>query len=152
MKYLAILCLVLALSCQPQEKPTSLSEAEISAVMEATTQYGAAIVANDLDKMKSLLDEGIIMMPTEATAKNGIEESMDFFATGPSLEGSITPDQVEGSGNLAYVRGNYNLTFIVNDTLHIPDNGKYIEVWKKQEDGSWKVVVDIWNSDISSEM
>jgi ketosteroid isomerase-like protein len=27
------------------------------------------------------------------------------------------------------------------------DNGKYLAVWKKQADGSWKAEADTWNSD-----
>ena len=70
----------------------------------------------------------------------------------PEIEGSIRPEKIEGSGNLAYVRGNFDLTFIINDSTQVPDTGKYIEVWKKQEDGSWKIKVDIWNSDNPPEM
>ena len=28
------------------------------------------------------------------------------------------------------------------------DHGKYVEIFKKQADGTWKVVADIWNSDL----
>jgi ketosteroid isomerase-like protein len=152
MKNLAILCLLFVLACQPQEQSTTLSEAEISAVMEATTQYGGAIVAGDFDKIRSLMGDDIVLMPTEAQAANGLDAAMQFMEEGPGIEGSINPEQVEGSGNLAYVRGNFDLTFIINDSTQVPDKGKYIEVWKKQDDGSWKVVVDIWNSNLSPEM
>jgi ketosteroid isomerase-like protein len=30
----------------------------------------------------------------------------------------------------------------------INDRGKYLAVWKKQPDGTWKCVMDIWNSDL----
>ena len=30
----------------------------------------------------------------------------------------------------------------------IPDHGKYIEIWRRQSDGSWKVALDIFNSDL----
>jgi len=30
----------------------------------------------------------------------------------------------------------------------VGDQGKGVEVWKKQRDGSWKVVLDIFNSDV----
>jgi ketosteroid isomerase-like protein len=120
--------------------------------MEATTQYGGAIVAGDFDKIRSLMGDDIVLMPTEAQAANGLDAAMQFMEEGPGIEGSINPEQVEGSGNLAYVRGNFDLTFIINDSTQVPDKGKYIEVWKKQDDGSWKVVVDIWNSNLSPEM
>lgn len=152
MKNVAILCLLLVLACQPQEQTTTLSEQDISAVMEATEQYGGSIVAGDFDKIRSLMDADIVLMPPSESAAHGVDAAMQSMEGFPGMEGSINPEQVEGSGNLAYVRGNYNITFIVNDTTRIPDNGKYIEVWKKQDDGSWKVVVDIWNSNESPEM
>jgi ketosteroid isomerase-like protein len=27
-----------------------------------------------------------------------------------------------------------------------PEEGKYVEVLKKQADGSWKIIYDIWNA------
>jgi ketosteroid isomerase-like protein len=30
----------------------------------------------------------------------------------------------------------------------VADHGKFVEVWKKQADGKWKVVEDIFNSDV----
>jgi hypothetical protein len=30
----------------------------------------------------------------------------------------------------------------------VEDHGKFLEVWKKQADGKWKVVADVYNSDL----
>jgi ketosteroid isomerase-like protein len=30
----------------------------------------------------------------------------------------------------------------------VADTGKFIEVWLKQADGTWRLAWDIWNSDI----
>jgi ketosteroid isomerase-like protein len=30
----------------------------------------------------------------------------------------------------------------------VTDQGKLVEVWKKQADGKWKTVADIFNSDL----
>jgi ketosteroid isomerase-like protein len=32
----------------------------------------------------------------------------------------------------------------------IDDNGKYMTLWKKQADGSWKVFSEIWNSSVEA--
>ena len=152
MKFLPILCILFVLACQPQETTTSLSQEDVTAVMEASAEYGTSIVESNYQKMRALMSSEIMLMPTQAPAASGIDAAVGFMEGGPGLEGTITPDEVEGSGKLAYVRGTYKLMFIVNDTLQIPDNGKYLELWKKQDDGSWKLAVDIWNSDVSPEM
>jgi hypothetical protein len=30
------------------------------------------------------------------------------------------------------------------------DTGKFVTVWRKQVDGSWKIAYDIWNTDIAA--
>jgi ketosteroid isomerase-like protein len=30
----------------------------------------------------------------------------------------------------------------------VNDRGKFVVVWKKQTDGAWMIVADIWNSDL----
>jgi len=30
----------------------------------------------------------------------------------------------------------------------VGDRGKFVEIWKKQRDGSWRVVLEIFNSDL----
>ena len=59
-----------------------------------------------------------------------------------------TKADVARSGDLAYMIGTYELS--LNDASGKPvhDRGKYAEVWKKQTDGQWKVVADMFNSDL----
>jgi len=55
---------------------------------------------------------------------------------------------LDGRGDLAYVRGNYTMTLAPPGAPAINDQGKYIEVWKKGADGAWKVSYDSWTSDL----
>jgi ketosteroid isomerase-like protein len=57
---------------------------------------------------------------------------------------------VSSAGDLGYTTGSYEVT--VNDAKGNPvtSRGKVVVVWKKQPDGSWKAVLDIWNSDGSA--
>jgi len=52
---------------------------------------------------------------------------------------------VSQAGDLGYSIG--TLEFTVDDTEGNPvtRNGKYTTVWRKQEDGQWKVVSDTFN-------
>jgi len=51
-----------------------------------------------------------------------------------------------GSGDLGYTYGNYVFTTKDKEGKAISHYGKYMSVWKKQKDGSWKVVVDMGNT------
>lgn len=52
------------------------------------------------------------------------------------------------SGDLAVETGTYAMTIIPKNGNAVADKGKYIHVWKKSLDGSWKVVRYVPNSDI----
>ena len=52
------------------------------------------------------------------------------------------------SGDLAYVVGTYQITPNNDKGKPMEDRGKLVEVWKKQTDGKWKVVADIFNTDL----
>ena len=51
--------------------------------------------------------------------------------------------EVEGMGGTAYEVGKYTLYAEGDQML---DTGKYVVIWKKQEDGQWKLHRDIWNT------
>ena len=71
-----------------------------------------------------------------------------MFATpGMSLTFQTTKAEVSHTGDLGYGVGVYQWTSkdVKGNDYH--ETGKYSEVWKKQSDGSWKCVVDIWNAD-----
>jgi ketosteroid isomerase-like protein len=52
------------------------------------------------------------------------------------------------SGDLGYTIGAYEMTFNDPTGKTVSDKGKYVTVWKKQKDGSWKVLLDVFNTDL----
>lgn len=71
-------------------------------------------------------------------------ETMKFH----SLTNKIT--DVFVSGNLAVEIGTFQADFNMANMPHeIKDHGKYITIWEKQSDGSWKDKADSWNSDVN---
>jgi ketosteroid isomerase-like protein len=49
------------------------------------------------------------------------------------------------SGDLGYTFGTYEFRSKDKDGKPTIEHGKYASVWKKQKDGSWKVVMDMGN-------
>ena len=56
-------------------------------------------------------------------------------------------DHAEVSGDLGYTAGAYEDSYKGADGKVVTETGKYACVWKKQKDGSWKAIHDIWNAD-----
>ena len=144
-----IALLSFTLACQPKAPDTRAVE---SALKELDAQWSKAAAAKDLDKTVSYYADDAIVLPPNApaaTTKEGIRGVWKDMITNPGYAGGWKATRVEvaRSGDLAYLSGTYDLT--LNDAKGKPvkDRGKYVEVWKKQADGTWKTVADIWNSD-----
>lgn len=150
---LAIAVVVLAaLLIRQREKAVDL-ESERAAIRTVDSQMVAAINAGELDRWLGFFTDDAILMPPNAPAvvgKPAIRKFVsDFLASADfAVSHHLGKVEVSRSGDLAYVSYAYELT--VNDPKGKPvtDRGKDISVLKKQLDGSWKVVIDIWNSDL----
>jgi ketosteroid isomerase-like protein len=53
---------------------------------------------------------------------------------------------ISASGDLGYTYGTYEFRSKDKDGKPVVDHGKYTSIWKKQRDGSWKVVLDMGNA------
>jgi ketosteroid isomerase-like protein len=65
---------------------------------------------------------------------------------GTSLTWTPVKADMAASGDLGYTYGNYVFKSKNKEGKLVANYGKYMSVWKKQKDGSWKVVVDMGNS------
>ena len=54
---------------------------------------------------------------------------------------------IDVAGDYAIETPNSEMTVTPKGGKAMPDKGKYLTVWKKQADGSWKIYRDINNSD-----
>ncbi len=123
------------------------------ALRDLDAQWSAAAGAKDIEKTISFYSQDAIVLPTNApaaTTKDAIRNTWKELLASPGLTISwkTTKVEVAKSGDIAYTTGTYELTMNDASGKPVPDHGKYVEVWKKQTDGKWKVAVDIWNSDL----
>jgi ketosteroid isomerase-like protein len=132
-----------------------LSEPDKDAIRKVVD--GALRTANpptsDVDGYVGLYyaDGARILPPNRATV-TGREAIGAFFRSLGSIQAvRYTVLAVEGRNDLAYVHGAYQLTVTPPGAAEpVGDTGKYVEIWRKQRDGSWKVVLDIFNSDLAA--
>ncbi len=141
--------LVLAISgCAPQVDV----EADKAAIRTALGEAWNAVATKDVDKFLSICADEYTNFPPNAPIVRGKQEVREYisqlFAT-PGFAVSQQPPQVEVSraGDLAYTTDTFELTQQNAKGNSLTQHGKHVVVWKKQPDGTWKVVIDIWNSD-----
>ena len=146
---LFLLLFSLLTACQTQ----SDTRADETALRKLDDEWSKAIGARDVDKAVSYYSDDAVVMPPNIptlTGKEPIRTLWKSMLESPSFSGGWTATKVEvaRSGDLAYVSGNYEFKEQDDRGTPIVDKGKYLEVWRKQADGSWKCVADMFNSDL----
>jgi ketosteroid isomerase-like protein len=80
----------------------------------------------------------------------GRDAIREWMAGMPTLTDFTAPVvEVVGYGDLAYVRGTFEVTMSGPGLPGVmTERGKYLSILRKQADGTWKLAIDIWNSDL----
>jgi ketosteroid isomerase-like protein len=62
-----------------------------------------------------------------------------------------TVTDIMQSGNFIVDIGSYEITMTMPQMGDMPwtDNGKYMTIWEMQDDGSLKIKVETWNTDVN---
>src|SRR5436309_16044319 len=123
------------------------------ALRDLDAKWSAAAGAKDLDKTVSYYAESAVVMPPNAPSaktRETIRSAWKEMLTTPgaAISWKATKVEVAKSGDLAYVSGTYEDTMTDASGKPVEDNGKYVVIFKKQADGTWKGVADIWNYDL----
>ena len=171
-KYLSVIPLVLlvcfVVGCQKAaEEPAGEMKAEQEEsqeavdlaqvrlmIEEANKNFGEAVRSGDASALASLYTEDARLLPPNSemiTGKDGIEA---FWGGGLQMgikDAILTTVDLFGMADLVCEIGNYNLTIQLEGQDPMADNGKYIVIWKKADDGTWKLHVDIWNTSLPAQ-
>jgi uncharacterized protein (TIGR02246 family) len=133
------------------EAPGDARAESEAAIKAADVAASAAATARDLDKLASFYTEDTAFMPPNDSLMTGRESARKYFAemmkpADFSIAWQPTKVEAARSGEIGYSIGTYHVMFTGADGKMIMDDGKYSTVWKKQADGSWKLAVDMFNS------
>jgi len=137
-------------ACATDAGPT-FTEADRAAI-EAATQEALAINATGDHQayVNHYYTSDAVIMPPNGEVIRGREAALAFNVNFPPYEDlQFHHVELDGDGDLAYVYGTYTMVMAAAEGEEpVEDRGKYLEVWKRQADGSWKVALDIFNSDL----
>ena len=127
-----------------------LADKDVAAIKAASDAFSKGMLAADRAALLKLYTESASFLPPNDKAVVGraaIEAWMQNLP--PVKEFKLTPVEIDGRGDLAYVRGTFTMTMLpAGAPGPITDAGKYVEIRHRQADGSWLISVDIFNSDL----
>ena len=133
----------------------SQSESEYKSKIESLNKEMVKnMLEGNTEKLLSVYTEDAISLPSYQPMQQGIaairKGSEDMSRSGVKFN-SFTPTIVKVliDGNHITEIGTYKVSMTIpNMPAPMEDHGKYLTIWEKQKDGSLKVKVETWNSDV----
>ncbi len=144
------IALFATLACGGQQPPAS-TQADVEAITRINEAWTAAIKAGNADQMVAPLTTDGMLLPPNEPATTGLDAARAWSDRMVSqltfTEATAVIDEVVVAGDWAFTRGTFHGTFQPKTGGAVmSDVTKYILIWQRQSDGSWKIARDIWNS------
>ena len=145
---LSLLVVMLAMpflvSCTTAPPPDTTAE-DSQAIRAASKQWDDAFNRGDFAALAALYTEEAKLLPPNSQMIIGREGIEGFFSGGGN--GQLTMIDLHLNGDMAYVVGEWTFTMQPEEGEAISNNGKYVEIWKREND-TWMLDVDIWNTSL----
>jgi ketosteroid isomerase-like protein len=143
---------LLVYACAPPEPAVDV-QAEAAALREAADAYHGAAEAADIEGFVALNANDVLMMPPNAPnveRTEGARAVVTAFTKLPDFQVRFETLRVEvaASGDMGYTLANGEMSYQGPDGETVEDRIRDFHLWKKGADGSWKVAIDIWNSEV----
>ena len=140
------ICLGFTVGCQ---QPAGFSAADRAAIRQSDVNSVKLMNAKDWRGALAVYADDAVEMPSHGAALQGKAAIQGWLEAFPPISNFEEESlEIEGQMDLAYDRGTYSMTVTPAGAAPVVDRGKYLTIWHKQADGTWKVVRDIFNSDL----
>lgn len=131
------------------------NQSELSSQIEKLNKiYAQSMINNDTKTMMSLYTDDVVSLPSYQPMIRGIETLRTLSEQVENSEWKTTSFDMKTTdiipaGNFVIEIGNYKMTMSGPGVPDWSDEGKYITVWQKQDDGNLKIRVEMWNTDLN---
>jgi len=120
--------------------------ATTEAVRQAELAFAGTVAANDPEKFAAMIDADAVFVGAEVTrGRTAIVESWKAFFGAERPQFVWRPEIVElsGDGTLGMTRGPWTMKGKGPDGKPFERSGTFNSIWRRQPDGSWKIVFDM---------
>ena len=127
-----------------------VQQAVRSWIEETNAEFSAVASRGDAAAIAALYtDDAVVLAPNAEMVRGkqaikGLFDGMIQQMGAPQL--TLRTILVDEVGDMANEIGEYTLKFQAAGGEPVTDIGKYVVIWKRQGDDSWKLHIDIWNT------
>ena len=152
-RLLAILLSLLFITSLINAQDTAELKKKIQAMNDESAKR---MVSGDAAGMWDIYADDVISMPSYEPMLKGLDACKESYKkmneAGMKMTAfKSTVTDIMQSGNLVVDIGTYEITMMLPQMGDMPwsDHGKYMTIWEMQDDGSLKVKVETWNTDVN---
>jgi uncharacterized protein (TIGR02246 family) len=159
-RFAVLLTVIMLSGCGPNRDglgdnaPAELAAGDLAGIRAADSAFMAAANAGDAEAVAGVYTGTAMLLPPNLPPQRGrsaIRSFWDGFFKAYTVKFELASDTIEGRGDLAYNVGQYRYTAVpkARSEPGMADEGKFVEILRKQPDGSWKYVVDMYSSNLA---
>ena len=145
-------CFVLGACASQQASTTAVprgTDAVRAQIEHAGIRFTDAFNRGDTPAVAAMYDTGAVVLAPNAPPMRG-RQNIEALWNGARQQGyktlSLTVNSVEVIGSHAIELGSYTLVIQPQGQSETTDRGKYMVLWKRQSDGTWKLYRDMFNT------
>ena len=121
--------------------------AELHKLVQADRDFNDATAARGLDGFRAFLAENAGTLRADRpviVGRDALAETWKPLLSNPALAIHWGPlsGSLSSGGDMGYTVGTYEITKTDEKGKRVVATGKYVTIWRKQLDGSWKVEFD----------
>jgi ketosteroid isomerase-like protein len=146
----AVLCLFMVFAGMMFSSRSSFAATPEEEIMQADRDFNTATQQKRADGWMTYFAENAVVPTTPPLAgKAALALHYKKMFANPDLVLSWKPLKAEvfPAGKMGYTVGKYSARYKSTNGEGMEETGRYITVWKKQDDGSWKIVADTGSED-----
>jgi ketosteroid isomerase-like protein len=147
-----LLLVTLVAACAPAPRFTAEDEAAVRRLEEA---YRMGWLVNDSAAVMATLDPAAVLMPAGVAPLVGDSAIRAFWWPDDGSRTTITGydivvDELDGSGDIAWLRGRADLSFTyvapAGDTSQITSRAAHLSIARRGDDGGWRIARRAWSA------
>ena len=141
---------LLCLSAPAFTQTPSDSATAVAGIAHAASAFSRALERGDAAGMADQYVEDATLVPPNGRMVTGREAILTFWTPrNPdfrTLEHSLTTDRLEVTGDIAVEVGTWRQKGQLRQEEAGESAGRYLVVWRRQLDGSWRMQFDSWTA------